>query len=205
MKKLDILLIAVVLGVSTSAGADEVILDDLIVTQSLCVGAQCADGEVFDTDALKIKTDDPRIRFDDTSISASFPKNDWALGITDNGAPGPALFFVRDETADVDVIKLDAGADGGVALGAGSTIEPGAISFGAVGAERRVVHVADGVDPHDAVTMGQFTSFSDNINNNFATELADERAAVEAGLAAIQVKLDELTTRVDAIVNELNN
>ena len=64
MKNFNVLLIAIAFAHSTVVWADEVILDDLIVGFSLCVGDQCADGEVFDMDSLKLKTDDPRIHFD---------------------------------------------------------------------------------------------------------------------------------------------
>ena len=205
MKRIKVLLFAVAVSVCLPICADEVIIDDVIVNTALCIGDQCADGEDFGDDALRIKTNSPKIHFDDTSNSASFPKNDWTIGINDNGGAGPAQFYVSDETNSVSVILLDAGDDGGVALGANSVIEAGAISVGSPGGERRVVHVADGVDSHDAVSMSQFSAFSDNLNNNFAAELTDEGAGIDASLVDLQEKLDELTTRVNAIATELNN
>ena len=59
------------------AMADQVILDDLIVTFSACIGNDCANGEAFGFDTLRLKENNVRIGVNDTSASASFPNNDW--------------------------------------------------------------------------------------------------------------------------------
>ena len=152
----------------------------------------------------EIKTNDPTIKFEDTSSSASFPTNDWSMGITDNGAPGPAQFFINDLSGATSVLLMEAGANGGIALGAGSTIEVGAISVGSTGSERRIVNVADGVADSDAATMGQFNAFSAAINTNFAVELAADRAELDNQLSNLQDNIDSLSLRLDAVIDKLN-
>jgi len=194
MRKIPALILCLMPAVSAStAVADQVINDDQIVNGSLCVGADCLDGEIFDFDTVKLKTDDPLIRFLDTSSSASFPGNDWTVGITDNALPGPARFFINDTSGGVAVLLMEAGATGGIALGAGSTVEPNAISVGSAGSERRIMHVADGVADSDAATVGQLTS----LNSSKAAQLDTE-------LANLKSSIDSLSTRLDAVIDRLN-
>lgn len=167
---------------SITTNADQVISDDLIVNGgSVCVGLDCADLEVFDFDTLKLKDNDPQILFNDTSNTASFPSNDWLIGVTDSAQAGPADFFIKDVNAALNVMVLQAGTAGGVALGAGSSVEPNAVSVGAVGNERQIKHVADGVDPTDAMNMSQFDTLA---------------APLNARIDAINVRIDDLLVRI---------
>ena len=89
---------------------DQVFLDDLIVEGSACVGLDCVNGENFGFDTLRPKENNLRIKFQDTSASASFPSNDWQ--ITANGSNnGDANRFSID---DIDGAKtpftIEAGA-----------------------------------------------------------------------------------------------
>ncbi len=65
------------------AWADQVILDDLIVDGSACIGFDCVNGESFGFDTLRLKENNLRIRAVDTSSSASFPSNDWQITFND--------------------------------------------------------------------------------------------------------------------------
>lgn len=193
--------------ISFSAWADQVINDDQIVIGGgdlsgggLCVGAECIDGEVFDFDTIKLKTNDPIIKFTDTSSTSSFPTNDWAMGITDNGAPAPAQFFIDDVSGANTVLLMEAGATGGIALGAGSALEADAISVGAPGFERRIVNVADGVADSDATTMAQFNAFSTTVNST----IAPDKVALDTELVNLQTNIDSLSTRLDAVIDRLN-
>jgi hypothetical protein len=58
------------MAVSLPAAADEVIFDDLIVQGSQCVGLGCEEGVDFQFDTLRLSSDNPLIRFQDTSSSA---------------------------------------------------------------------------------------------------------------------------------------
>ena len=50
---------------------DQLILDDLIVDGSLCVGMDCVNGEPFGFDTIRLKENNTRIRFYDTSCTSS--------------------------------------------------------------------------------------------------------------------------------------
>ena len=63
---------------SGKAAADFVIADDLIVQGSACVGLDCVNNEPFGFDTIKLKENNLRIKFEDTSV-APFPTNDWQL------------------------------------------------------------------------------------------------------------------------------
>jgi hypothetical protein len=192
----------------TPAFSDQVINDDLIVTAGACVGVDCVDGEAFGFLGLKIKNDEPQILFDDTSIGA-FPTNNWVVGITDNAMAGPANFIIRDVTADSAVLVLFPGATGGIALGSGSTVEANAVSVGAEGAERRIMHVADGVDDTDALNKAQLDA---QIDAQFAPILApiDERIdALEAQNAELSgqldTRIDGLETRISGLLDRIDS
>ncbi|MEQ9464067.1 MAG: hypothetical protein RJQ10_10430 [Haliea sp.] len=189
-------------AISTVSSADT-INSDLSVRGSMCVGAACTDPEDFDFDTLRLRADNPLIKLIDTSNSASFPTNDWSLGITDDGVPGPTRFLIRDETGGQDALVLDPDAGGAVSLGVGSTPVDGAISVGSSGAERRVVHVADGIADTDAATAGQLSAAEARIASDFAAELAADKAALDAEIALLQSEISALSTRLDGFVTLL--
>ena len=98
------------------ARPDDVIPDDLIVQGSACVGLDCVNGEVFGFDTIRLKENNDRIQFDDTSTAAGFPTNNWQiranssasggesfLGFVDQGATG------NSETGTI-VFQVNAGA-----------------------------------------------------------------------------------------------
>jgi hypothetical protein len=172
---------------SLPVAADQVILDDLIIQGdgnggSLCVGQSCVDGEVFDFDSIKLKSPAPLIRFVDTSTSAAFPSQDWTMGVVDSPSD-TSVFFVKDANADTNVLQLSASAGGGVALGAGAELVDNSVSVGATGTERRIIHVADGVNPTDAVNIRQ----------------------VQPQLDDLQVAIDAVNVRVDDLLSRLDN
>jgi len=95
---------------------DFVIADDLIVQGSACIGLDCVDGEVFGFDTIRMKENNTRLQFDDTSTSAGFASNNWQiranaqpsgggnfLAFVDQGATG------NSETGTI-VFEVDAGA-----------------------------------------------------------------------------------------------
>jgi hypothetical protein len=82
--------------IGTAASADQVILDDLIVDGSACIGMDCVNGESFGFDTLRLKENNLRIGAVDTSSSASFPSNDWQLTFNDSANGGANKFSVDD-------------------------------------------------------------------------------------------------------------
>ena len=98
-------------GVATDmAPADIVQNDDLIVTFSACVGNDCVNGENFGFDTIRVKENNLRIHFDDTSNSASFPANDWRLVANDTNNGGASYFAIEDATAGRIPFRVEAGA-----------------------------------------------------------------------------------------------
>jgi hypothetical protein len=94
--------IALMLGAafitSGKAKADFVIADDLIVQGSACVGLDCVDGEAFGFDTIRLKENNTRIKFDDTSTLAGFPNNDWQLTANDSASGGLNKFSIENIT-----------------------------------------------------------------------------------------------------------
>src|SRR5919197_2409793 len=87
------------LFVAPSASADQVIPDDLIVQGSTCVGLDCVNNESFGFDTIRLKENNTRMRFDDTSTGAGFPNNDWQLEANDSQSGGANRFMIADDTA----------------------------------------------------------------------------------------------------------
>jgi Chaperone of endosialidase len=95
---------------------DFVIADDLIVQGSACVGLDCVDGESFGFDTIRVKENNTRIQFDDTSSSAGFASNNWQIRANSSASGGGNfLAFVdqgttgNSETGTI-VFEVDAGA-----------------------------------------------------------------------------------------------
>jgi hypothetical protein len=92
-----------------NAGADTVIPDDLIVQGSTCVGFDCVNNENFGFDTIKLKENNLRIFFEDTSVG-TFPPNDWRLIANDSASGGANFFAIEDATAARQIFRVDAGA-----------------------------------------------------------------------------------------------
>ncbi|UIJ73908.1 YadA-like family protein [Aurantimonas sp. HBX-1] len=92
------------------AYADQVVPDDQIVQGSLCVGLDCVDNEIFGFNTIVVKENNTRIYFDDTSTSAGFAANDWALVANDSVSGGASYFGIQDATSGRMVFRVDAGA-----------------------------------------------------------------------------------------------
>jgi hypothetical protein len=95
---------------------DQVIPDDLIVQGSVCAGLDCVNNENFGFDTIRVKENNTRIQFDDTSTSAGFATNNWQIR-ANNSASGGASFLAfvdqgatgNSETGTI-VFEVDAGA-----------------------------------------------------------------------------------------------
>lgn len=107
---------------------DQVFLDDVIVDGSLCVGLDCVNGENFGFDTIRLKENNLRLHFDDTSSTSSFPSNDWRITINDSSNGGANKFSIDDATAGRTPFTIEAGApanslyvDDGGKLGLGTS------------------------------------------------------------------------------------
>ena len=93
-----------------NAPLDVLHYDDVIVTGSFCTGFDCADGESFGFDTIKLKEHNLRILFDDTSYTASYANNDWRIVANDSTNGGAAYFGVEDVTGGTMPFRIEAGA-----------------------------------------------------------------------------------------------
>ena len=89
---------------------DFVIPDDLIVQGSTCIGLDCVDGEVFNFDTLRLKENNLRIHFDDTSTTSGFPANDWRIIANDSASGGASKFSIEDSTGAKTPFTIEAGS-----------------------------------------------------------------------------------------------
>lgn len=95
---------------------DFVIADDLIVQGSACVGLDCVDGEVFGFDTIRMKENNTRLQYDDTSTSAGFATNNWQIRANSSASGGGSFLAFVDQGATGNsesgtlVFQVDAGA-----------------------------------------------------------------------------------------------
>lgn len=103
-------LIALLLSVPLAAEAADVVNSDQIVKGSECVGIDCGSTESFGFDTIRVKENNVRMHFEDTSSSASFPGNDWRFIFNDSSNGGANYFAVEDATAAKTPFRVEAGA-----------------------------------------------------------------------------------------------
>jgi hypothetical protein len=92
-----------------SGAKDQLILDDLIVDGSACIGMDCVNGESFGFDTIRLKENNLRIKFQDTSYSASFPSNDWQITANDSANGGANKFSIDDIDSGKTPFTIEAG------------------------------------------------------------------------------------------------
>ena len=89
---------------------DQVIADDLIVIGSECVGVDCSNGINFGFSTLILKENNLRLKFEDTSNSASFPTTDWTLEANASTNGGSNHFAILDDTNGKRPFQIEANA-----------------------------------------------------------------------------------------------
>src|SRR5687767_2730369 len=110
MRRILPLAVLAALAAPAPALADQVIPDDLIVQSSICSGFDCVNNESFGFDTLRLKENNTRIKFDDTSANAGFAANDWALQANDTPSGGANRFMLVDDTGALTPFSVFAGA-----------------------------------------------------------------------------------------------
>jgi Chaperone of endosialidase len=75
----------------------QVIPDDLVVQGSGCFGFDCVSTESFGTDTIRVKENNTRIQFDDTSSSAGFASNNWQIRANDQPSGGANFLGIVDQ------------------------------------------------------------------------------------------------------------
>jgi hypothetical protein len=95
---------------------DQVIPDDLIVQGSICAGFDCVNNENFGFDTFRLKENNTRIQFGDTSASVGFATNNWQIRANDSASGGASFLGFVDQGATGEsesgtlVFQVDAGA-----------------------------------------------------------------------------------------------
>ena len=95
---------------------DQVIPDDLIVQGSICAGLDCVNNENFGFDTIRLKENNTRIQFDDTSSSAGFATNNWQIRANSSASGGASFLAFVDQGATGNsetgtiIFEVDAGA-----------------------------------------------------------------------------------------------
>ena len=85
-------------GGPTITPQDVVNADDVIVQGSLCVGLDCVANESFGFDTIRLKENNTRIKFEDTSSAAGFVTTDWQLTANDSASGGASKFSIENIT-----------------------------------------------------------------------------------------------------------
>ncbi|ARU55256.1 hypothetical protein OLMES_1172 [Oleiphilus messinensis] len=99
--------LALLLVTTSNAKADQLIQDDLVVVGSTCIGVDCSSGETFSFDTIRLKENNLRIKFQDTSNAGGFPTIDWQLTANDSANGGTNYFAIEnidDETIPFKVV-----------------------------------------------------------------------------------------------------
>ena len=73
--------------------------DDVSARGGVCAGADCTTPETYGAATAKLKANNTRLKFEDTSTSPGFPSTDWQLSANDTFSGGLNKFFVEDLTA----------------------------------------------------------------------------------------------------------
>lgn len=73
--------------------------DDVSAAGGLCGGSDCTNAEAYGLATAKLKENNTRLKFEDTSASAGFATTDWQLSANDTFSGGLNKFFVEDLTA----------------------------------------------------------------------------------------------------------
>jgi hypothetical protein len=86
--------------------AAEVITQDLIVDGSTCVGTDCTSAETFGFSTIKMRENNTRITFEDTSSSGAFPNIDWQLTANDSQNGGRNRFSIEDLSNEREILTV---------------------------------------------------------------------------------------------------
>jgi len=117
---------AAVLLAAGAARADQVIAEDLVVQGSDCIGFDCVMAEVFLFDTIRLKENNLRIHFEDTTDPLAGPSTDWRLTGNDSASGGASHFRIEDATNATSPFRVDAGSPTDSLVVAGS----GAVGIG---------------------------------------------------------------------------
>ena len=107
--------VALVAGNATAQVPPEVFPTEVIIQSSACVGNDCVQSEAFGFTTLRLKENNLRFDFVDTSLTTgNFPKRDWRLEANGDNNEGLSYFAIMDMGDDSELsnplLVLRAGA-----------------------------------------------------------------------------------------------
>ena len=108
MRRAALLGLGAALACAAPAHADQVIPDAAIIQGAACTGLRLRHNEPFGTDSLRLKENNTRIAFSDTSVTG--PGNDWELTANDTGSGGQNYLGVTDVSSARLPLRVLAGA-----------------------------------------------------------------------------------------------
>jgi Chaperone of endosialidase len=91
------------------AAPDTLFPDDVAAKGGVCAGADCIAGETYGQATVKLKANNTRLKFEDTSTSPGFASTDWQLSANDTFSGGANKFFVEDLTAATTPLQIEGG------------------------------------------------------------------------------------------------
>lgn len=94
------------------SGAVTVHPNDVAIQGNLCAGDDCTDTEPFAFQGMRLKGNNLRIEFEDTS-TVMFPMNDWQIRVNDSSQGGAEFFAIEDIDGGGDPLTIEAGAGDG--------------------------------------------------------------------------------------------
>lgn len=83
--------------------------DDVSAQGGVCAGFDCTSTESYGFASAKLKENNTRLKFEDTSAPGSFPGTDWQLSANDTFGGGANKFFVEDLTAVTVPLLIEGG------------------------------------------------------------------------------------------------
>jgi len=73
--------------------------DDVSARGGVCAGFDCTSAESYGLATAKLKANNTRLKFEDTSTAVGFASTDWQLSANDSTSGGANKFFLEDLTA----------------------------------------------------------------------------------------------------------
>jgi hypothetical protein len=86
---------------------DTFFTDDVSAQGGVCAGLDCTNAESYGLASAKLKENNTRLKFEDTSTSVGFASTDWQLSANDISSGGANKFFVEDLTAATTPLQIE--------------------------------------------------------------------------------------------------
>jgi Chaperone of endosialidase len=87
--------------------AETLFTDDVAAKGGVCAGIDCTDTETYGVATVKLKANNTRLKFEDTSTSVGFATSDWQLTANDSASGGANKFVVEDLTAATSPVVIE--------------------------------------------------------------------------------------------------